>query len=51
MNILFFPSDNDKASGAFLSMAKLAACLKNNYNHNVYVVLSRKGSGQDILDE
>lgn len=51
MNILIFASDNDRASGAFLSMTKLAACLKNDFGHTVYVVLSRMGNGQEILQE
>ena len=51
MNILFFASDNDKASGAFLSMTKLAGHLKKEFNHNVYVILSRKGNGQELLQE
>lgn len=51
MNILLFASDNDRASGAFLSMTKLAACLKNDFGHTVYIVLSRTGNGQELLEE
>lgn len=49
MNILFFASDNDRASGAFLSMTRLAECLKNDFGHMVYVVLPRDGNGQELL--
>lgn len=51
MNILFVASDNNRSSGAFLCMAKLASILQENYKHNVLIVLPRKGTGSAILDE
>lgn len=50
MNILFVASDNDAASGAFLSMVRLCTILKDKYNHNVHVVIPREGKGQELLD-
>lgn len=43
MNILFIASDNDVASGAFLSMVRLCTILKYKYNHNVHVLFQEKG--------
>lgn len=51
MNILFIASDNDRASGAFLSMVRLCSILKNTYKHNVYVLVQRPGDGQILLEE
>lgn len=51
MNILFVSGDNNKYSGAFLSMVKLTSLLKNKYGHNVLVLLPKKGDGQELLDE
>ena len=50
MYILFIASDNDVASGAFLSMVRLCTILKYKYNHNVHVVIPREGKGQELLD-
>lgn len=50
MNILIFSSDNDKASGAFRSMARMAYYLKT-LDTNVYIVISRSGDGIELLDE
>lgn len=50
MNILFIASDNNRYSGAFLSMVKLTSLLKYKYHHNLLVVLPRKGSGKELLD-
>ena len=49
-NILFIPSDNNKTSGAFLSMANLVNILKNKYGLNVKIVLPRKGNGIEVLN-
>ena len=51
MNILFFASDNDKASGAFRSMVRLAYLLHSSYGHKVKVVLSRKGDGIELISD
>lgn len=50
MNVLIFASDNDKASGAFRSMARMAYYLKT-LGTNVYIVISRSGDGVELLDE
>lgn len=50
MNVLIFSSDNDKASGAFRSMARMAYYLKI-LGTNVYIVISRSGDGVELLDE
>ncbi len=49
MNILFFASDNNKTSGAFISLTRLCALLKKQYRYNVYVVLPKEGEGQELL--
>ena len=49
LNILFIPSDNNRTSGAFLSMANLVNNLKNKYNINEHVILPNKGNGDGIL--
>lgn len=51
MNILMAASDNYEGSGAFRSMVKLCALLRNEFNHNVYVLLSRDGTGEKLLDD
>ena len=51
MNILMIASDNDKASGAFRSMTRLASLLKNSFDHNLIVVISRKGNGIELLNK
>ena len=51
MNILMVASDNDRASGAFLSMVRLTEILRNEFGHNVYIVVSRDGNGELLLNE
>lgn len=51
MNILFVASDNNRISGAFLSMAKLAMILQRDYGVNVSAVLPNDGDGGDLLEE
>ena len=51
MNILFVSGDNNKYSGAFLSMVKLVSLLKSRYGHRILVLLPKKGNGQELLDE
>ncbi|WP_298500959.1 glycosyltransferase [uncultured Methanobrevibacter sp.] len=48
--VLFIPSDNNRSSGAFLSMSYLAAKLKNKYGMEPFVILPNKGNGEEILD-
>lgn len=48
--VLFIPSDNNRSSGAFLSMSYLAAKLKNKYEMEPFVILPCKGNGEEILD-
>lgn len=49
LNVLFIPSDNNRTSGAFLSMANLIVNLKNKYDINEYVILPNEGNGEAIL--
>ncbi len=49
LNVLFIPSDNNRTSGAFLSMANLILILKNKYNIRELVILPNKGNGDEIL--
>ena len=51
MNLMFVASDNNPASGAFLSMVKLCTLLRSEFKHNVIVVLPREGEGQTLLEE
>jgi len=48
--ILFIPSDNNKTSGAFLSMANLIVNLRKKYNLDIFVILPEQGHGSDILN-
>ena len=50
-NILFIASDNNSTSGAFLSMVRLCAILKEKYNCNILVVLPRSGDGISLLND
>lgn len=49
LNVLFMPSDNNRTSGAFLSMANLIVNLKNKYGINELVILPNDGNGDEIL--
>ncbi len=49
MKVLFISSDNNKASGAFLSLVQLCKELKAQFNVDSCIVLSEKGDGEDIL--
>lgn len=49
LNVLFIPSDNNRTSGAFLSMANLVVNMKNKYDVNEFLILPNKGNGDDIL--
>lgn len=48
--VLFISSDNNRSSGAFLSMSYLAAKLKNKHGLEPWVILPKEGSGTEILD-
>lgn len=48
--ILFIPSDNNRTSGAFLSMANLINNLRNKYDLDIFVILPCQGQGQEVLD-
>lgn len=51
MRVLFVSSDNNKTSGAFLSMAQLCKELKDEFDVETLVVLPEHGDGVDILRE
>lgn len=47
--VLYFSTDNSKASGAFLSLCKLIDIMKSIYNIDAIVVLPYRGDGEDLL--
>lgn len=49
--IVFASSDNNKSSGAFLSMVRLCLLLRSKFQCKVYIILPRHGDGQVLLDE
>ena len=49
-NILLVSSDNNKTSGAFLSMANLALNLKNKYHLGVKILLPYDSHGKEVLN-
>ena len=51
LNILFCASDNNLASGAFLSLVSLCKILKKDYNINPVVILPISGDGEKLLKE
>ena len=51
LKVLFVASDNNAASGAFLSMAVLCDYLQTEHNTQVKVILPRSGTGEAILDD
>ena len=51
IKILFMPSDNNRTSGAFLSMANLILNLRELYDLDIFVILPEKGHGIEILNE
>ena len=50
IRVLFFPSDNNRTSGAFLSMVNLIIILREKYNLDIFVILPKAGKGQEVLD-
>ncbi len=50
MRILFMPSDNNRSSGAFLSMVNLIVNLRKKYSVDIFVILPMKGHGVSVLD-
>lgn len=51
MNILLVSSDNNKTSGAFLSLVELAVNLETIYGYKVFVILPKYGDGISLLEE
>lgn len=51
MNILLVSSDNNKTSGAFLSLVELAVNLETRYGYKVFVILPKPGDGISLLKE
>ena len=51
MNILLVSSDNNKTSGAFLSLVELAVNLEIRYDHKVFVILPKPGDGISLLED
>lgn len=51
LNVLFMASDNNKTSGAFLSMGNLCVYLRDKYGVNVSVVVPMEGHGVEVLDK
>lgn len=49
--VLMLASDDISASGAFRSMAKLCALLRDNYDVDPLIVVPYHGDGEQILDE
>lgn len=48
-NILFIPSDNNRTSGAFISMVNLISILRDKYGLNIHVIIPNKGNGDELL--
>ena len=48
---MFFSADNDKASGAFLSMVNLCLLLKTEYNFEPIIIIPCKGDGGELLEK
>ena len=51
MNIMFVASDNNRHSGAFMSMVALTSLLQEKYHYKILVVLPREGDGKELLDK
>ena len=51
IELLYIASDNNASSGAFLSMVKLCALLKHNYDVNPYIILPCNGDGAQLLKD
>lgn len=51
INVLFVASDNDKASGAFLSMVTLIDSLRKKCNIDFFVILPEDGNGIELLED
>ncbi len=49
IQLLYIASDNNASSGAFLSMVRLCALLKQNYDVNPYIILPCNGDGTQLL--
>lgn len=51
MKVLFVASDNNKMSGAFLSMVALNKILKEKFNVETCVIVPKMGNGVELLDD
>ena len=51
LRVLFIASDNNNASGAFLSMTALNVLLREKKNVETFVILPEDGSGEELLRE
>lgn len=51
VRVLFIASDNNRTSGAFLSMVTLNTILREKYNVDTFVVLPNIGNGDKLLQE
>ena len=49
--ILFIASDNNRTSGAFISMTVLNKLLRESHGLETLVVLPKKGNGSELLDQ
>lgn len=49
LRVLFIPSDNNRTSGAFLSMVVLNKILREQHNVDTFVVLPNSGNGEELL--
>lgn len=51
MRIIFFSSDNNVSSGAFLCLVSMVKMLRDNYKIEPLIILPTKGNGEKILIE
>ena len=51
MKVIFFASDNNLYSGAFLSMVSLIKILRNKYQVEPLIVLPNDGQGKKLLEQ
>ena len=49
--IMFVASDNNRTSGAFISMVALNRILRERHGYDTFVVLPNPGNGQELLQE
>ena len=51
MRILFIASDNNRTSGAFLSMVTLNQILREKYHIDTFVIIPNHGNGEQLLKD